>query len=128
MPETRRKRILIVEDEALVAMLLEDMLTELGFDVVGPAHTLPRALELLESEPVDAAILDVNLGNCRSYPIAQKAAAKGIPFIFASGYDSPGAQWDGPTRMLRKPFDNRTLRAAVVALLGPLESCDPQDL
>jgi CheY-like chemotaxis protein len=119
MPEDRRKRIFVVEDEALVAMLLEDMLTDLGFEVVGPALSLQRALELLEVEPMDAAILDVNLGSCRSYPIARAVAARGIPFIFASGYDSPGPEWDGPAKILRKPFDQHALRVALADLLGP---------
>jgi DNA-binding response OmpR family regulator len=119
MPEDRRKRILVVEDEALVAMLLEDMLIDLGFEVVGPALTLEHALELVLAEPVDAAILDVNLGSCRSYPVAEEVAAKGIPFIFASGYDSPGADWNEDATVLRKPFDVGTLRAALAEMFGP---------
>ena len=118
MPEDRRKRILVVEDESLVAMLLEDMLVDLGFAVVGPALTLQRALDLLETEPVDAAILDVNLGSCRSYPVAEKIAAMGIPFLFASGYDAHGVDWAGPATILRKPFSERTLEAALATLLG----------
>jgi len=126
MTRSRRKRILVVEDEALVAMLLEDMLTDLGCDVVGPAHTLQRALDLVESEQVDAAILDVNVGGRRSYPVAEKVAAKGIPFVFASGYDSPGAEWDRSATILRKPFDVRTLGDALMELLGPDQEPGPE--
>lgn len=80
------KRILVVEDEPLVAMLLEDMLLELGAYVVGPVGQVRDALALLNGEPVDAAVLDVNLGQERSDAIAVKLEAIGTPFVFATGY------------------------------------------
>ena len=118
MSTTRRKRILLVEDEALVAMLLEDMIQELGFEVVGPALRLERAAELVDSEVFDAAILDVNLGGCRSYPIAERLVAKGVPFAFATGYGSPGVvEWRDRVPLIRKPFEKSTLSSVVEGLL-----------
>ena len=114
-----RKRILVVEDEPLVAMLLEDMLGDLGFDVIGPALRLDAALGLVDAGPLDAAILDVNLGRGRSYPVAEKLAARGVPFLFATGYGSAGADWCGAVPVLRKPFEQKALGAALANLLGP---------
>jgi DNA-binding response OmpR family regulator len=105
----RAKRILVVEDEALIAMMLEDMLIDLGFDVVGPALTFENALRLARSEDYDCAILDVNLGSHRSYPIADAVAARGLKLLFASGYDSPAGEWTGAAGTIRKPFDKHAL-------------------
>lgn len=83
---TRGKRILIVEDEMLVAMNLEDDLLSLGFEVVGPAMRLETALELARTAGIDGAVLDINLHGGRSYPVATILRDRGIPFIFATGY------------------------------------------
>jgi DNA-binding response OmpR family regulator len=81
-------RILVVEDEYMLAMHLHDGLCARGIEVVGPVATLGAALALLEPEPdFDAAILDVNLDGEKSYPLAQRLQRVGIPFVFASGYD-----------------------------------------
>lgn len=117
MGEALRKRILVVEDEPLVAMLLEDMVRNLGFDVVGPALRLDEALALVESGLPDAAILDVNLGNCRSYPLADLLARRGVPFLFATGYGSPGLQWSARVPLLRKPFGEDILGSTLSDLL-----------
>ncbi len=81
-------RLLVVEDEAMVAMLVEDMLAELGHSVVGPAMRLDQALPLAREAEFDFAILDVNLGGQLSFPVAEVLRARGIPFIFATGYDA----------------------------------------
>src|ERR1700761_6807610 len=91
----RPKRILVVEDEGLVAMVLEDNLIHLGYDVAGPVSTTATALALLTESTVDGAVLDVNLGNERVDPVAHALAAASIPFIFATGYAVPEALPEG---------------------------------
>ena len=118
MDEPRRKRILVVEDEPLVAMLLEDMLIELGFEVVGPALRLDAATELAGREPLDGAILDVNLGEARSDAVAAALAERGIPFAFATGYAAPGGAWGERVPVLRKPFRQDAVGAVVETLLA----------
>jgi len=83
---TAPNRILIVEDEPLIAMMLEDFLEMLGKEMGGTADTVADALALIEAGGIDAAILDVNLrGGEQSWPIADVLAAKGVPFVFATG-------------------------------------------
>jgi DNA-binding LytR/AlgR family response regulator len=79
-----------VEDEYLVATNMVDMLEELGAEVVGPAGTVEDALQLVESEGSrpGGAVLDINLNGVRVYPVAHALAARGVPFIFATGYDA----------------------------------------
>ncbi len=103
---TSPKRILVVEDEPLIAMMLEDFLEILQKDVAGTADTVATALALIESGGVGAAILDVNLrGGEKSAPIADALAARGIPFVFATGGSADselGEHADRPR--LQKPF------------------------
>lgn len=80
------KRILVVEDEYMIAMLLEDLLTELDCVVAGVAARPADALELINSTKLDAAVLDVNLDGTDSFGIAAALAQRGVPFIFATGY------------------------------------------
>jgi CheY-like chemotaxis protein len=87
-PVPARKRMLIVEDEFLIAVMLEDMLSELNFGVVGIASNPTRALELIASTEFDAAILDVNLDGCDSFDVAAALSERRIPFIFTTGYGS----------------------------------------
>jgi CheY-like chemotaxis protein len=86
------KRLLIVEDEAIVAMALEDMLLQLGCVVVGPALRLKAALNLATAEPLDGAILDINLGEERTFPVAAILIRRKVPFLFATGYGSSGLE------------------------------------
>jgi CheY-like chemotaxis protein len=83
------RRLLVVEDEYLVAAYLAYTLEELGAEVIGPAGTVEEALQLVESEGsrLDGAVLDINLHGVRVYPVADALAARGVPFIFATGYD-----------------------------------------
>jgi CheY-like chemotaxis protein len=84
----RDRRILIVEDEYLIAVTLSDQLEGVGSIVVGPVPSVERAIEAIESEPeIDAAILDINLGGVMAYPIADALLARNIPFVFTSGYE-----------------------------------------
>ena len=109
------KRILLVEDEALVAMLLEDFVLELGCIVVGPEAQLDQAIASAETEIIDAAILDINLQGRRSYGVADVLRLRGVPFAFATGYGESGV--DPAHRgvpVLIKPYSGedvaRTLR------------------
>ncbi len=77
---------MVVEDELLVAMLIEDALREQGYDVVGPFTNLPDALAAAGRESADVALLDVNLRGERVYPVAELLEARGIPFLLLSGY------------------------------------------
>lgn len=108
------RRILVVEDEALVAMLVEDALLDAGFAVIGPARTVSQALEMLQAELPDAAVLDLNLGGENSVSVADALAARGIPFLVATGYGAAGL----PAHLkhipvLPKPDDPADLTVAI---------------
>ena len=106
----------------LVAWLLEDMLTELGCVVVGPASSVNQALVMIDAEDIDAAVLDVNLNGQMSYPIADTLAARGVPFVFSTGYDKDtmlDAYRTFP--VLQKPFHRSILSDALAKLLAPKE-------
>jgi CheY-like chemotaxis protein len=108
------KRVLVVEDEMLVAMLIEDMLTDLGYEVVGPAARLSEGLELASGCQIDAAVLDINLAGELSFPIADLLEARGIPFIFASGYGARGLnEVHREKTALSKPFQLHDLALAL---------------
>ena len=79
-------RILVVEDEFLVATLIEDMLVAAGCVVAGPVPRLSEALEAVDHETFDAAVLDVNLGGERVYPVADALSRRNVPFVFVTGY------------------------------------------
>jgi CheY-like chemotaxis protein len=116
---TSALRVLLVEDEMMLVLLLETMLADLGHSVVGPAARLEKGLEIAEKEAIDFAVLDVNLDGREVYPIAAVLDRRGIPFIFASGYGTPGlhpAYRDRP--VLEKPYRLDDLRAAIA------EVCD----
>jgi CheY-like chemotaxis protein len=119
MPQhTMGYRVLLVEDEAMIAMLVEDMLEDLGHDLAAVATRLEEALALTRSEVFDVAILDLNLGGVLTYPVADVLRDKGVPFIFATGYGSGGlkeAYADLPT--LHKPFNQEALGQAITAAL-----------
>lgn len=108
-------RVLLVEDESLVAMLLEDMLTALGYEIAGVASRLEPALQLAEAAQYDVAVLDVNLGGAvRSFPVADRLRARGIPFVFATGYGT-GCLGDRTSHapVVRKPFGAKDLARAL---------------
>ncbi|WP_304171581.1 response regulator [Phenylobacterium aquaticum] len=105
MPELAGLRVLIVEDEMMVSMLIEDMLGDLGCHVVGPAARLDEALALAENAEIDCAVLDVNLGGQSTFPVADLLRAKGVPFAFATGYGDAGLrEVDRDSAVLQKPF------------------------
>ncbi|WP_184115200.1 response regulator [Sphingomonas abaci] len=122
-PSLSGRRILLVEDESLVAALAEDLLLDAGCEVV-LAMRLDEALALAADDEVELGILDVNLGTERSYPVADLLRARGTPFIFATGYGREGLNGgyqDVP--VLQKPYRGADLlRSADDALRGSMSS------
>ncbi len=113
-------RVLLVEDEMLVAWLLQDMLADLGCAVVGPAARVAQALAMVEAETFDAAVLDVNLNGQTSYAIADALTARGVPFVFSTGYAKDRlAEPYRSLMVLQKPFHEDELGAALETLIGP---------
>lgn len=111
-------RILVVEDEMLVALLIVDMVTELGFEVVGPAMRLGPGLAMAREEHFELAILDLNLASEKSFAIADVLQLRGIPFIFATGYGAQGLdEARRGIRTLQKPFDLQELARAIGEVL-----------
>ena len=114
------RRVLVVEDDAMIAMMIEDMLADLGCLVVGPATSLSGALALAGGEaPFDVAILDVNLGGEPVFPVADVLRARGAPMIFSTGYGEGGLrEADKGCAVLHKPFRASELIAALGAAFG----------
>ena len=111
-------RILIVEDEAAISLLLEDMLLDFGCEVVGPAGRLSAALDLAAKETFDLAILDVNVAGEPIYPVAETLERRNVPFVFSTGYGSAGikdAYRDRP--VVQKPFAQSDLRQRLLSAL-----------
>ena len=106
----------------IVAWLLEDMLADLGCTVVGPAARVNQALAMIDAEAIDVAVLDVNLNGQMSYPIADALAARGVPFVFSTGYDKDRLQ-DGyrTVPVLQKPYHRSELADTLAKLLTPKE-------
>ena len=105
------RRVLVVEDEVLVGMMIEEMLQGLGYELAALATHLDEALALARSEPFDFALLDINLNGKQSFPVADVIRERGLPFVFATGYGSRilGPLYsDVPT--LQKPFSLEELR------------------
>ncbi len=119
MPGPDPYRVLVVEDEALIALLMEEMIEALGHRVIGPALTVGEGLRLAGTHEIDCAVLDVNLGEgARSTAVAEALCARGVPFVFATGYGSQGLpeQFAGAT-VLRKPFAPAQLERAIAQLM-----------
>lgn len=104
-------RVLVVEDEVMVALLLEGMIADLSHQVVGPVGRLGKALDVASREAIDVAILDVNVDGKQVYPVAEALAARRIPFAFVTGYGREGlceSYRANPT--LAKPFLEQDLK------------------
>jgi CheY-like chemotaxis protein len=111
-------RILVVEDDPLIAMMVQKWLTELRCETVGPAHSVAKALALLDGVRPDGALLDWSLRNNEtSCAVATALRARGIPFVFATGYEDavPDARFNDEL-ILHKPFIFEALKAAVSTL------------
>jgi CheY-like chemotaxis protein len=112
------KRLLVVEDEIAVLMLIEDMLDELGCVLSATAGSVATALARLEeTEGIEAALLDINLGGETSYPVASALQRKGLPFVFVTGYGEAGLPpgFEG-NLVLQKPFRMLQLESTLVDL------------
>lgn len=112
------RRILVVEDEMLVALLLHDMLIDFGCLIVGPAASVDEALAIIETQPLDAAILDVNLSGQMSYPVADALIIRNVPFVLSTGYASNRLQEGYRTLpALQKPYHASELCDVLAAVL-----------
>jgi CheY-like chemotaxis protein len=113
------RRVLVVEDEMMIAMLVEDMLADLGCSVVGPAHGLAAAMDLAnDAEDLDVALLDVNLAGQAVFPVADALRARGVPIIFCTGYGDAGLrEADRGAPVLQKPYRARDLADTLNAAL-----------
>ena len=116
-PAAAKRRILVVEDEMLIGMLLEDMLTDLGHEVAAVVPRLKDALAAVERETYDMAVLDVHLHGESAFPVAEALIAKGVPFVFATGYGERGLPENYRGRpVLQKPFAKDDLERVLQTL------------
>lgn len=112
-------KILVVDDEPLIAMMLADWLAEQGQETVGPAHTEGQALELIDERPIDAAILDVSLGDGDCFGIAARLHDMGIPFAFATGLGGDAVIEEFRVNpKMSKPFNFEAVARVLDALVG----------
>jgi len=112
------RRVFVVEDEVMIRMLLEDMLTDLGYGVAASAGGLDEAIALARDSEFDLAILDVNLNGHSVYPVADVLEQRGVPFVFSTGYGErglPEPYRDRPT--LQKPFQLENLDKALATIM-----------
>ena len=114
------RRVLVIEDESLVAMLLETILDDMGCAVVGPESNIDDGLISATTEPsLDAALLDVNVAGREVFPVAEALKARGVPFVFSTGYGEAGLpeHWRGnPT--IQKPFTEGAIRDALMKAMN----------
>ncbi|MDO9588413.1 MAG: response regulator [Brevundimonas sp.] len=114
------RRVLVVEDESLVAMLLETILEDMGCTPVGPASTVEEGLALIAAgQPFDAALLDVNVAGRQVFPIAEALKARDVPFVFSTGYGEGGLpeEWRGQAT-IQKPFTEAAVQDALMKAMG----------
>ena len=114
------RRVLVVEDESLVAMLLETILEDMGCTPVGPTGTVEDGLAIVaDPAPLDAALLDVNVAGRQVFPVAEALKARGVPFVFSTGYGESGLPdaWRGHATV-QKPFTEAAIREALMKAMG----------
>jgi len=117
-PALAGRRILVVEDSPVVGPFTVDILDDLGCEVVGPAPNMAAARELVEASAFDAALMDIHIRGERVFPLCEMLDARGIPFVFTSGY----ADWQMPEKWhdhprLQKPYTQDQIEQALRALL-----------
>jgi len=116
---TAAPRLLVVEDEYLIRMLLEDMLADLGYDVAAAVGSIAEASEVAANGDFSAAILDVNVDGREIYPVADILAKRGVPFVFVTGYGERSLPHPYNSRpALQKPFQVEQLKNAIAGLLA----------
>jgi CheY-like chemotaxis protein len=112
-------RVLLVEDEYLIRMLLEDMLADLGYEIAAAVGTIAEASDVAANALFDVAILDVNVDGKEIYPVADILAERGVPFVFVSGYGESGlAERYRGRPALQKPFQAEQIKATLAGLLA----------
>ena len=112
-------RILVVDDEPLITMLIEEWVADLGHTPVGPAHSLKAALDLVATSGIDGAIVDVSLGRESAYPLAKMLSARGIPFAFATGHSDGDIECGhSAVAVLTKPFGLKPFAAALESIVS----------
>jgi CheY-like chemotaxis protein len=117
--DKEKPRILVVEDEPIIAVMLDDMLEELGFAVVASVSHVAAALEVIGREQIDIALLDVNLGMEKIDPVADLLAERSCPFVFTTGYGKAGVPPAHADRtVVQKPFHFDNLAAALRLEIG----------
>lgn len=117
-PLLEGKRVLVVEDETLVAMLIEDFLLEYGCSIIGPCGSVDSALKTARTEMFDVAILDVNLRGDKVYPVAEALTERNIPFLFLSGYGDEAIPRDRVSwKVCPKPFRANELMQMLSSVL-----------
>ncbi|SFL61437.1 response regulator [Methylobacterium pseudosasicola] len=111
-------RVLVVEDEAAISMLLEDMLLDFGCEVVGPAARLATALEMASQETFEIAILDVNVAGEPIYPVAEAIVQRDLPLVFSTGYGGAGIREPFRDRpVVQKPFSQADLKRTLIGAI-----------
>ncbi|SFA87880.1 Response regulator receiver domain-containing protein [Pseudomonas sp. NFIX10] len=119
-------RVLVVEDEGAIALLIEEMLEEFGCEVVASVARLAAACEIAGSVQVDLAILDVNLAGERVFPVADILRSRQIPFLFSTGYGASGLPAEYAARpVLHKPFSESELQRKIAVTLKEADKSDP---
>lgn len=119
MSEFSGIKVLIVEDEGFVALLIEDMLQDLGCEIVASVAGLKEACGIAETALIDLAVLDINLGGERSYPVARILNERGVPFMFSTGYGAAGLPDEFSGRpVLAKPFSAKAFEEMLAVALG----------
>jgi CheY-like chemotaxis protein len=112
-------RVLLVEDEAIIAMTAEDMLEELGCTIAATATNIEEAFACVEKREFDVALLDINLNGHQSLPVAAALKEKGTPFVFTTGYGAAGSGADyADVPLVTKPYQIADLQAAIGQALG----------
>lgn len=109
-------RVLLVEDEGLVALDAELILEDLGMEMIACCSSLEDGMRMARIAEIEVAMLDVNLRGKPSYPIAEVLDARGVPFIFTTGYDAMG--WGKPAVTVAKPYRVETIRDAMVSIVA----------
>ncbi len=112
-------KVLVVEDEAAISMLLEDMLDDFGCEIVGPAARLATALEMARKETFVVAILDVNVAGEPIYPVAEAITQRGLPIVFSTGYGGAGIREPFRDRpVVQKPFSQADLKRTLISAIS----------
>jgi two-component SAPR family response regulator len=117
MQSAKNIRVLVVEDEALIGMIIEDFLGGFGYSVVGPIENLEAAIFLAATEQIDVAVVDINISGQVATAVAEKLIERKIPFLFVSGYEKMRGTRYASIPFLRKPFTPEDLHDAIKRVL-----------